>query len=170
MVQVNIRRAQVSDLSEIREIYNQAVKSRLSTCDEDEKSLEDRQKWFEQFNDSYPLFVLIDNDKVAAYGGLFRYNPRSGYRFAVENTVYVHESYQRQGYGKEMLRHVIQAAREIGYTYIEAKIFQHNPVSLKLHQEEGFTLVGVQRDIANLDGKWFSNVLLALDLRQRPQV
>lgn len=169
MVQITIRKALPTDISSIQEIYNQAVRSRLSTCDEDEKSLEDRQKWFEQFNDSYPLYVLLEGNQVAAYGGLFRYNPRSGYRFTVENTVYVHEDHQRKGYGKRMLRHVVKVARELGYTYIEAKIFEHNPVSLKLHEKEGFTIVGVQKDIANLDGRWFSNVLLALDLKASSQ-
>lgn len=159
-----IRRARLSDLPVITEIYNQAVRGRMATCDEDEKPLSERQEWFRQFDDRYPLWVLESNGVVAAYGGLFRYNPKSGYRFVVENTVYVHEAHQGKGYGRAMLTHVIAEAKTLGYKYMQAKIFAHNPASLKLHRSFGFVEEGIQVRIANLDGQWYDCVLLALHL------
>src|ERR1700733_10759496 len=86
---VSIRIAREKDISRIREIYNEAIRERTATCDEDEKSLSDRKKWFAQFNNDYPIYVLCVGKVIAAYGCLFRYSPKSGYRFAVENSVYV---------------------------------------------------------------------------------
>ena len=159
-----IRLAQSHDLPAITEIYNQAVRGRMSTCDEDEKSLSERQVWFQQFDDRYPLWVIEQDKVIVAYGGLFRYNPKSGYRFVVENTVYVHEDHAGKGLGAQMLRHIIQEAKQLGYKYMQAKIFAHNPASLHLHRKFGFVEEGIQVKIANLDGKWYDCILLALHL------
>lgn len=159
-----IRIAQSQDILRIREIYNQAVVERSATCDENSKTLEDRRTWFEQFSDSYPIFVLETDGVVAGYGCLFKYSPKSGYRYAVENSIYVAREFRGRGFGKLLLAHLISAAKERGYKYLEARIFEHNPTSLALHEQFGFKRVGVQERIANLDGQWFNNVILNLQL------
>lgn len=161
---MSIRLATTNDLVSITEIYNQAVRGRMATCDEDERSLSERQVWFKQFDDRYPLWVLEAEGSIAAYGGLFRYNPKSGYRYVVENTVYVHDDQQGKGFGRAMLEHVIREARRLGYRYMQAKIFAHNPTSLALHRKLGFIDEGFQKGIAVLDGKEHDVVLLALHL------
>lgn len=161
---MGFRRAELSDLPAITEIYNQAVRGRMSTADEHEKSLEERTQWFQQFTDLHPLWVLENESEIVAYGGLFRYNPRSGYRYTVENTVYVHEDHQGKGYGRMMLEYVLAQAKTLGHKYVQAKIFSHNEASLKLHRSLGFVQDGFQHNIAILDGKWVHCALLALHL------
>jgi L-amino acid N-acyltransferase len=161
---IKIRMATAKDISRIRDIYNEAIRGRTATCDEDEKSLCDREEWFAQFNSSYPIFALCVGEVVAGYGCLFRYSPKSGYRFAVENSVYVAGEFRGHGYGRKILTHLISAARTCGYKYVEARVFEHNPTSLRLHESVGFKKVGVQERIANLDGRWFNNVILSLHI------
>jgi L-amino acid N-acyltransferase YncA len=166
---MEIRRATRDDLPRIREIYNHAVRERTANCDEDEKSLENRSEWFEQFNDAYPNFVLVDGSAVAGYGCLMRYSHKSGYRFTVENSIYIAAESRGRGLGRKMLTHLIQAARERNYNYIEARVFAHNPTSLALHESLGFRRVGTQQRIANLDGTWYDNTILSLHLNGAPQ-
>jgi len=161
---LKIRKATIKDLPRIRAIYNEAILERTATCDEKKRSLAERRRWFKQFNSRYPIFVLCVGEEVAGYGCLFRYSPKSGYRFAVENSLYIDGRFRGRGFGKKILRHLISAARTRGFRYIEARVFAHNPVSLKLHRKHGFKLIGVQERIANLDGKWFSNTILSLHI------
>lgn len=160
-----IRLALPSDLPAIRDIYNQGVRSRLATADEEEKSLEERTRWFGQFNPQHPLFVIEDNSQVMGYGAIFPLSPRSGFRFAVEHSVYIGESFQGQGLGRQLLQHLVMEACRLGYTYLEARIFKHNKVSLKLHESLGFKLLGIQVRVANLDGHWFDNCIYSLQLQ-----
>ena len=159
-----IRRAQLSDLPVITLIYNQAVRGRMSTADEHEKDLAERTQWFAQFTDLHPLWVLEHDSEIVAYGGLFRYNPRSGYRYTVENTVYVHDDHKGKGYGRVMLEYVLAQAKALGHKYVQAKIFSHNEASLKLHRSVGFVQDGFQHNVAILDGNWVHCALLALHL------
>lgn len=155
-----IRRAQKEDIPAITEIYNQAIASRDATCDLEAKTIEDRLNWFQQFNDQYPIYIGLEKNTVVCYGCLFKYSPKEGYRHAVENSLYVHHNHRRQGHGKVMLSFLISQAKDLGFHYMEARIFEHNPASLNLHQKAGFTLVGIQKEIANLDGFWRNNVIL----------
>jgi L-amino acid N-acyltransferase YncA len=164
MSEMIIRRASTNDIPAIREIYNQGIRSRMATCDEDEQTLEERTSWFQQFNDRYPIFVGEVSGQVAAYGCLFKYSPKSGYRFATENSLYVHDDFQGKGLGRKMLVHLIEAAKANGLKYIEARIFSHNKKSLALHESLGFKLLGVQPRIGCLDEKFYDNSILYLAL------
>jgi len=157
---MNIRLATSADIPQITDIYNDAVIKRLATCDEQIKDLEERKNWFKQFDLTHPCWVIEINSEIAGYGCLFRYSPKSGYRFTVENSLYIAPQYQGQGLGRKLLEHTINEATRFGHRYIEAKIFEHNHMSLKLHQQMGFTHAGLQEGIANLDGKWCNVVLL----------
>lgn len=162
---MSLRRALRADVPRIMEIYNQAIAERIATCDESEKSLSDRLQWFEQFKDRYPLFVEEHDGDVRGYGCLNLYSPKSGYRFATESSIYIDRKYRWQGLGKIILAHLIETALARDFVYIEARIFAHNPVSLRLHENFGFRRIGLQKAIANLDGQWYDNVIYALDLR-----
>lgn len=161
---LKIRKAISSDIPAITEIYNQGVRSRLATCDEDDQTLEERTIWFSQFTDQHPIFVGEVDGEIACYGCLFKFSPKSGFRYATENSIYVHDAHQGKGHGRKMLVHLIETAKQLGFKYIEAKIFSHNTKSIALHQSLGFKLAGVQPKIGCLDGKFYDNSLLYLAL------
>jgi phosphinothricin acetyltransferase len=159
-----IRRAAPSDLPAITRIYNEAVAERIATADTVERTLEERAAWFEQFDDRYPIWVGESSGETVAFGALFKYSPRDGYRFAAENSVYIARSARGQGHGRTMLEHLIVEARRIGLKYVLARIFTHNDVSLKLHAELGFRHLGLQKDIVEMDGRWYDVTLMDLHL------
>ena len=69
-----MRKAQASDLPQITEIYNQAIRTRIANCDTQEVSVENRQKWFEYFDDRYPLWVHEEGNVVTGFCFLFPYS------------------------------------------------------------------------------------------------
>lgn len=155
-----IRRARPCDLPAIRRIYNQAVAERAATADESPRSLADRRRWLRQFDARHPIYVGLEDGEVAAYGCLFAYGPKSGYRHTVENSVYVARERRGKGWGGRMLGHLLARARALKHRYVWARIFTHNKVSVALHRKAGFRLVGVQRRVAVLDGRWYDVTLM----------
>jgi phosphinothricin acetyltransferase len=161
-----IRRATPGDLPEIMRIYNEALVERIATADMQERTLEERTEWFRQFDDRYPIWVGTSPEqgqRVLAYGVLYKYSPREGYRFAAENGVYISRDARGKGYGRAMLEHVISEAKRIGFKYILAKIFAHNEASIRLHAALGFKELGLQKQIVEMDGRWYD--VLLMDLR-----
>jgi L-amino acid N-acyltransferase len=159
-----IRRALAADVPEIARIYNQAVLERIASADTELKSLDDRLAWFGQFDDGHPIWIGEEDGRVACYGGLLKYSSKDGYRFAAENTVYVARETRGRGHGRTMLEHLIAEAKRLGLRYILAKIFTHNEVSLKLHAQQGFRELGLQRRVIEMDGRWYDVTLMDLNL------
>src|SRR5574337_994061 len=54
----------------------------------------------------------------------------------------------------------ILASENEGFWTLESKIFKENIASLKLHEKNGFRIVGIREKIALLDGDWKDNVLM----------
>lgn len=155
-----IRKASLRDLPAITRIYNQAVEERASTSDETPRSLADRRRWFAQFDAKHPCWVGVEGGEVAAFGALYAWGPKSGYRFTVENSVYVARAARGRGWGKRMLAHVLKEGRALGHKYVLARVFSHNPASLRLHRKAGFRLIGTQRRVAKLDDRWYDVALM----------
>lgn len=139
---------------EITDIYNEAILERMATADTIPRSLRDRQTWFEQFNNRYPIFVGLIENQVACYGCLFKFSPKNGYDLTTENAVYVKRIFRGRGHGRQMLQHLIAEAHNLGFRHVCARIFSHNEPSLRLHLAEQFSVVGVQHEIAKLDDRW----------------
>ena len=149
-----------SHVPAITEIYNQAVSERIATCDLEMKTLENRTAWFENFDDTHPIFVGIVDDEVCCYGCLLAYSPKPGYRFAVEHSLYVSRNARGHGYGKLMLLHLVEEAKRLKYHYLEGGVFAHNAASLALHKSLEFEEMAFKKEVANLDGRWVDVVLM----------
>lgn len=157
---MRIRPAKAWDVPAITRIYNEAVAERIATSDTKAKSLADQRKWFKQFDARHPIFVGEEEGLVVAYGCLFAYSPKDGYRFARENSVYVAGAARGRGWGGRMLAHLVARAKAAGLRYLWARIFSHNKASLRLHAALGFKKVGLQRKVTFMDRRWYDVVLL----------
>lgn len=58
----------------------------------------------------------------------------------------VHESWQGQGIGKQLVTHAVQRARNLGYQTIEIGTGNSGFAQLALYQKCGFRMVGIDRD------------------------
>ena len=105
-----LRAATESDLAAINEIYNHYVLHSTCTYQDEPETLEERARWFSHHGAKHPIIVAVDNARVVGWGSLSAYHPRSAYRHTVENSVYVHHEYQRQGIGSLLLEELIVLA------------------------------------------------------------
>jgi len=105
-------------------------------------------------------FVAIKDDKVIGWCALSAVSSRDVYRGVAESTIYVAPEFQSKGVGKRLLVHLVITSQNYGFWTLQASIFKKNLASVKLHEQCGFRIVGVRKNIAQRDGKWYDNILL----------
>ncbi|APV44807.1 phosphinothricin acetyltransferase [Dehalogenimonas formicexedens] len=158
---VSIRLAKTDDLQAINEIYNHYVLASTCTYQEKTETIEARKKWFEHHApETYPVVVAEQAGAVVGWGSLSPYHTRYAYRFTVENSVYIHHEYLRQGIGTAILKDLIDRARKIGYHAIIAAIDGSQASSIDLHRKFGFTEVGHFHEVGFKFGTWLDVVYL----------
>lgn len=85
---------------------------------------------------------------------------RAVYAGVVEHSVYVDSGYHRRGVGAALLRALIASSEAAGIWTIQSSVFPENTVSLRLHHEAGFRVVGVRERIGCHYGRWRDTVLI----------
>jgi phosphinothricin acetyltransferase len=88
-----------------------------------------------------------------AYAGAFR--PRPGYRFTVEDSVYVAPGRVGQGIGRAVLSEVLNRCEAMGLRQVVAVIGDSgNAASIGLHRALGFEDAGVGKSFGYKLGRW----------------
>jgi L-amino acid N-acyltransferase YncA len=147
-----IRDAVEADLPAIVEIYNAAIRSRISTAQLDPVSVEARLPWFREHSpESYPLWVAVIEEQVAGWLSFHSFIPRGAYRGTAEISVYVGEKSRRIGLGRALLENAIAHSPSLGITALVGGIFGHNEASLRLFGRMGFERWGFLPRIARVD-------------------
>src|SRR4051812_3909550 len=100
---MTIRDAVEPDLPAIVEIYNSAIRSRISTAQLEPVSMAERQSWFDQHSRTHPLWVAEHRDQIAGWLSFHPFLPRDAYRGTAEISVYIHDLFRRQGIGRTLI-------------------------------------------------------------------
>lgn len=161
---MKVRAATCDDLPAILEIYNEAVLNTTASYDYEPRTLEHRVAWFEDHaKQNYPVFVAANSEgRVIGWSSLSRYHDRPGYRFTVENSVYVAADQRGRGVGKMLMKPLVDAARERGLRAIIAAIDAANEPSIRLHAAFGFERAGHFREVGFKFGRWLDVVYMQL--------
>lgn len=142
-----------ADLSQIVEIYNSTISSRMVTADIEPVTVESRTPWFEEHTPTFrPLWVIEAEDQIAAWLSFSSFYGRPAYSKTVELSVYVHQAFRRRGFGTYLLTQAVIAAPALGLNTLMGFIFAHNEPSLRLFREHGFSRWGELPRVAVLDG------------------
>lgn len=98
-----------------------------------------------------------------AYGSAFRTRP--GYRFTVENSIYVAPQAQGAGVGRALLKALIDQCTRAGFRRMVAVIGDgSNEGSVGLHRALGFELAGTVPGLGVKHGRWLDWVLMVRPL------
>jgi L-amino acid N-acyltransferase YncA len=114
----------------------------------------------------FPFLVAEDAaGRVVGYCSVGTYRPRPGYRFTVEDSVYVAPDCQGQGIGGAMLPRLIERCEHAGFRLMVAVIGDSaNHASIRLHAGCGFRHAGVLPAIGWKHGRWLDSVLMVRPL------
>ena len=154
-----------ADLPAINAIYNHYVHHSTCTYQETPETMEARQEWFRQHGAKHPVIVAVVGGMVVGWGSLSAFHPRSAYARTVENSVYVHPEYLRQGIGSLLLEDLIQRARQLEHHAIIAGIDAEQVASVVLHTRFGFETVGHLKQVGFKFDRWLDVIYMELLLK-----
>jgi phosphinothricin acetyltransferase len=106
-------------------------------------------------NAGLPFLVAERDGRVLGYAYAGQFHTRSGYRYTIEDTVYIRPEAQRQGVGRALLEEVLLRCESLGYRQMMALIhWTPGSPSVTLHERLGFRLVGVAHGVGYKFGGW----------------
>ena len=159
-----IRPAVQGDCAAINDIYNHYVLHDTCTYQTEPDTLAERLQWFDEHGGAHPVLVATQGEEVLAWGALSRFHPRYGYRFSVEDSIYVRHDQQRHGLGRALLQALVEAARAHGHHTVIALISAEKSGSIALHEQFGFTRSALLREAGYKFETWLSVAYLQLML------
>jgi phosphinothricin acetyltransferase len=159
----SIRDSEPDDVPAITAIYAHSVMTSLATFDEQPPSVEEmRQRRAEAIDAGLPFIVAVENDGRLigyAYAGAFR--RRTGYRFTLEDSIYVERNATHRGIGTALLTALIERCATAGYRQMVAVIADtERTASIGLHEKLGFKMVGVLPAAGYKFRRWIDVVLM----------
>ena len=165
---VELRPATPADAAAVTAIYGHHVLHGVGTFDEVPPEIADMAaRMAVVWEAGLPWMIAQAGDRVVGYACARPYNPRSGYRFCVEDSVFIAAEACRQGLGRRLLSALIEACASLGRTQMIAVIGDSgNLASIRLHAALGFTDIGVLRKIGFKNGRWLDVVLMQRALKE----
>ena len=148
---MQVRSATPNDTMAIAKIYNQGIEDRVATFENNFRSAEDVQTWFD---DIHPILVVEKDSEIIAFASSSAYSARECYAGIAECSVYVKRDMRHHGAGRIALEALIRAAEEAGFWKLVSRVFVENKASRKLIGSLGFREVGIYEKHAKLDGMW----------------
>ena len=160
-----IRAAVDADLDEILAIHNDAITHSRALWTDTVVPRSDREEWLSTRTAAgNAVLVAIENNEVAGYAAYAPWRAKFGYRYTVEDSVYLATPYQGRGIGRALLVELIEHARGAGHHVMLADIESGNAASIALHESLGFVEVGHLREIGTKFGSWLDLTILQLGL------
>lgn len=112
-----------------------------------------------------PYLVAEAGGQLAGYAYAAPYRERPAYRFALEDSVYVHPDYVGRGIGRALLDALIETCAGAGYRQLIAVIGDSgNAGSIGLHAACGFVRAGLLPSVGFKFGRWVDSVLMQKEL------
>jgi L-amino acid N-acyltransferase YncA len=147
-----IRDAVEANLPAIVDIYNAAIRGRISTAQLDPVSVEERLPWFrEHSSESHPLWVAEIDGQTAGWLSFHSFITRCAYRGTAEISVYVSEKFRRLGVGRVLVKKALAYSPRLEINVLVGCIFGHNEPSLRLFERLEFERWGFLPRIARVD-------------------
>ncbi|HEX9059873.1 MAG TPA: arsinothricin resistance N-acetyltransferase ArsN1 family A [Clostridia bacterium] len=149
------RLAVESDIPSITTIYNQGIEDRIATLEIESKTIEERKKWLTQREERFKVLVIHDEkDTVYGWASLNVFNGRCCYSGVADLSIYIERSMRGKGLGKQLMKALIETAKNNGFHKLVLSTFSFNHQGIKLYTSVGFRIVGTYEKHGILDGNW----------------
>ena len=104
--------------------------------------------------------VARSEQEILGWAALSPVSSRPVYRGAAEVSIYVADGARGRGIGASLMAKLIIESEAAGIWTLQAGIFPENAVSIKLHTNAGFRIVGTRSRLGCMNGRWRDVVLL----------
>ena len=154
-----IRPSRDNGVEIITPIYAETVRTGTASWEVEPPSVEEfAERRREIMDKGFPYFVAGVDGNVVGYSYASSYRARIGYRFTVEDSVYVSPAAGGRGVGKALLNRLVDACREQDFRNMIAVIGDsNNRASIALHEACGFHVVGVFPELGFKSNCWLDS-------------
>jgi L-amino acid N-acyltransferase YncA len=159
-----VRPSTSADMPYVTAIYAEFVETSTATFETvapDESEMSKRRQAV--LDRDLPYLVAELEGYIVGFCYASQFRPRQGYRFTVEDSIYVRPDCIGHGVGKMLLSELISQCQARGCHSMVACICGVNVTSVALHASLGFQQVGLLPEAGNKFGEW-----LRLLIMQRP--
>jgi L-amino acid N-acyltransferase YncA len=155
-MEVRFRPLTEADWSQVAEIYRQGIETGNATFETHVPSWD---KWNATHIQTCRLVAFIGNE-ITGWAALLPVSARKVYSGVGEVSIYISNKYQGLKIGSKLLELLILESEKNGFWTLQAGIFPQNKSSLKIHENNGFRIVGYREKIGQLNGMWRDTVLV----------
>jgi len=141
---LHIRPATPDDVAAIASIYGHHALHGTGTFEEEAPSVEDMADRLATVRArGWPWLVAERDGQIVGYAYAAQFRDRAAYRFAAEDSIYIHPDHMGAGIGKALLDALLPASAEASFQRMFAVIGDSaNLGSIRLHARTGFTHCG----------------------------
>ena len=161
-----IRPSRDEDVAACAAIYAASVATETASWEYDPPDVEEfARRRADVIAQRFPCFTAELAGKVVGYSYASSYRARIGYRFVVEDSVYVLDEMKGRGIGRKLLMTLIDECARRGYRQMISVIGDSaNLGSIKLHEDCGFQRVALFKGIGYKFGRWLDSVQMQREL------
>lgn len=160
-----LRSATLDDAADIAAIFNDAIQTSMAVWKETPVPPDNRAEWIRARLDvGHPVLIAEEDGQVLGYASYAQLSTNEGYRFCVENSIYVHPDAKGKGIGRTLLGKLIDTARDQGMHSMVSDMDAENDGSRILHEKFGFQQVGLIKHAGFKKGEWRDLLILQLML------
>jgi L-amino acid N-acyltransferase YncA len=157
-----LRSSTDADLTAIQAIYAHHVLHGLGTFEETPPDLaEIAARRAAVVAKGLPWLVAVAGERVLGYAYAGPFRPRSAYRFALEDSIYVAPDAAGKGVGKALLADLLRRCESWGARQMVAVIGDSgNAGSIGVHRALGFENMGKMTGVGFKHGRWVDVVIM----------
>jgi len=166
-MKLRIEKISKKNLRPAHKIYNYYITNSYSNFEEKKLTFKDFYKNYKNtISNKLPYLVALVEEKVVGIAYLNKFREKSGYRFAFENTIYIHNDYIKQGIGSKLLKALINLSKKNKNIKLIVAVIGSidSEGSLKIHQKLGFKKIGTLKKIGFKNNKWIDSIFLQKNL------
>lgn len=168
---LHIRFATEADAPALLQIYSPYIEQTVVSFENKVPSLAEFTARISKVQMAWAWLVAEENGEVCGYIYASSYRERPAYRWSVETSVYIQETYQRRGIAKALYSELFELFVQLsasGYCNAFAGIALPNEASIALHRNMGFESIGVFKRVGRKFGHWQDVAWFQRQLRDSP--
>lgn len=154
---IEIRECDRSHAPAILDILNDAIETSTAVWDYVPRPPASMEAWFDRKErNNAPVLGAFDEDgTLLGFSSYERFRARwAAYKYTVENFVYIHSEHRRAGLGKQLLKALIERAKQQQLHVLVAVIAGDNQASKMLHHGLGFESCGTLKQAGYKFDRW----------------